>query len=230
MRAGGTGGAQVTRLDRALGLAAAVAATAGIAWASSIRVTPHASQDAVLRLAWTARPERVEDCRPQSEEALEKLPPHMRQAVICEGTTASYRLEVRREGAVIVDQVVRGGGLRHDRPLYVFRDILLPAGEAAVSVRFVRIDSKTTATSGGGARAASSDRDSSGHADDSQGTNAMDPERRRRETEERIRQRGESVPASLSLERRFHFVAHEVILVTYDAGRRGLLAIEEPSR
>ena len=201
----------------------------GIAWASNVRVTPYASHDGVLRLAWTARPERVEDCRLQSEEALAKLPPHMRQALICEGTTASYRLEVRREGTVIVDQIVHGGGLRHDRPLYVFRDIPLPAGEAAITVRFVRIDSKTTATPGEGAPAASSDRESSGHADDRQGTNAMDPERRRRENEERIRQRGEAAPALLSLERRFHFVAHEVILVTYDAGRRQLLAIEQPS-
>jgi hypothetical protein len=230
VRAGRGGGAHVTRLDRALGLAAALAATVGIAWASNLRMTPHASHDAVLRLAWTARPERVEDCKPQSDEALAKLPLHMRQALICEGTTASYRLEVRREGTVIVEQIVHGGGLRHDRPLYVFRDIPLPAGEAAINVRFVRIDSNTTARSGEGAHAGSSDEESSGHAEARRQTNAMDPERRRREGEERFWQRGEAAPALLSLERRFRFVPHEVILVTYDAGRRELLAIEGPSR
>ena len=137
----------MTPLDRSLGIVAALAATMGIAWASNVRVTPYASHDGVLRLAWTARPERVEDCRLQSEEALAKLPPHMRQALICEGTTASYRLEVRREGSDIVDQIVRGGGLRHDRSLYVFRDIPLPPGETDISVRFVRIDPTTTSMS-----------------------------------------------------------------------------------
>lgn len=214
------------RLDRALGVAVALAATMGIAWASNFRMTPHASHDAVLRLAWTARPERVEDCRPQSDETLAKLPAHMRQSLICEGTTATYRLEVRREGTVIAEQIVRGGGLHHDRPLYVFRDIALPDGEAAISVQFVRVDAKTTATSGEGAHARSSDEESSRHAD----ANTMDPERRRREGEERFWQRGEAAPASLSLERRFRFVAHEVILVTYDAGRRELLAVEGASR
>lgn len=220
----------MTRLDRALGLAAALAATVGMAWASNVRMTPYASHDAVLRLAWTARPERVEDCRPQSDEVLAKLPAHMRQFLICEGTTATYRLEVRREGTVIAEQIARGGGLHHDRPLYVFRDIPLPAGETAISVRFVRIDPKTTATSGEGAYAGSSDQASSGHADARLETNAMDPERRRREEDERIRQRGEAVPASLSVERRFRFLPHQVILVTYDAGRRELLAVEGPPR
>ncbi len=56
----------------------------------------------------------------------------------------------------------------------------------------------------------------------------MDDDRRRREGEERIRRREEAIPASLSLERRFHFVAREVILVTYDAERRELVALERP--
>jgi len=219
----------VTPLDRALGIVAALAATMGIAWASNVRVTPYASHDGVLRLAWTARPERVEDCRPQSEEALAKLPPHMRQALICEGTTASYRLEVRREGSVIVDQIVRGGGLRHDRSLYVFRDIPMPPGEADISVRFARIDPTTTSMSGERAHAGTPDEESK-PADASRETNAIDPERRRREGEERFRQRGEAAPAKLSIDRRFSFVPHGVILVTYDAERRELLAIEPPLR
>lgn len=219
----------MTRLDRALGLAVALAATMGIVWASNVRMTPHASGDGVLRLAWSARPERMEDCRPQSEDALAKRPPHMRQALVCEGTTAAYRLEVRREGTVITEQIVRGGGLRHDRPLYVFRDILLPAGEAAISVRFVRLDSGTTADADADehtrSRAASP-----GPVDVTRDTGAMDPDRRRREDEERIRQRGEAVPASLSLDRRFRFLPREVILVTYDPERRELLAVEGSPR
>ena len=64
----------------------------------------------------------------------------MRQPVACEGTTAEYRLEVRIEGALVADRVVRGGGLRRDRRLYVFEEIVLPPGEAAVDVTFDRVD------------------------------------------------------------------------------------------
>jgi hypothetical protein len=209
----------VTRLDRLVGLAVALAATVGIAGASSFRMTSRASHDAVLRLTWTARPERIEDCRPQSEEALAKLPPHMRQALVCEGTTASYRLIVRRETTVILDEIVRGGGLRHDRPLYVFRDIPVPAGETAIEVRFVRLDDST----GQGNAAASSGPDDGGPA-----KSAIDPGRRRREVEERTRQRGEAIPPSLLLQRRLSFVPHEVILVTYDPERRELLTADAP--
>jgi hypothetical protein len=187
-------------------------------------MSPHASPDAVLRLAWTARPERVEDCRQQTDEALAKLPAHMRQSLICEGTTASYRLEVRREGAIVAEQAVRGGGLHHDRPLYVFRDIPMRAGETAISVKFVRIDMPTTRPDESTDSAAGKP---SLHDDRHEGT-SMDPERRRREDEERVLQRGEAVPPSLSLETTFHFGAREVILVTYDAERRTLVALDGP--
>ncbi len=130
----------MTRLDRALGVAAALAVTVGIAWASTVPLTPHGRGDSMLRLAWSARAERLEVCRKQSEEELAKLPVHMRQAEICEGVSARYRLEVRRNEQVIVDQIVQGGGLRHDRPLYVFHEIRQPAGDASFSVQFVRVD------------------------------------------------------------------------------------------
>jgi hypothetical protein len=216
----------MTLLDRLLGCGVAVAATVGIAAASSVRMTPHASADSVLRLTWTARPERVEDCRAQSEEALSKLPPHMRQAVICEGTTASYRLVVRRERAVVLDEIVRGGGLRHDRPLYVFRDIAMPAGDSSIRVQFDRVEVTTSGT--GGTRVPSAGV-LPGTRDAAKRGEAMDADRRRREGDERMRTRGEAIPPSLSIERRFHFLPREVLLVTYDSERRELLALERRS-
>src|SRR6187549_1661116 len=117
----------MTPIGRAVGVVAALVAPIGIGWASTLRTTPNDSASAVLRLAWTARPERIENCRAQSDDELAKIPAHMRQAVVCEGTTAAYRLEVRRDSLLLVDQIVRGGGVRHDRPLYVSRDIALPA-------------------------------------------------------------------------------------------------------
>lgn len=216
----------MTTLGRALGFVVALAVSVGIAWASTWRQTPNDSAQAVLRLAWTARPERVEHCRSQSEEELAKIPAHMRQAVVCEGTTAAYRLEVRREGSVLLDQIVRGGGLRHDRPLYVSHDIPLPPGDAMVSVRFVRIDDSGSAN-GGNAADAGSDREGAAHGRQSP---AIDPARRQREAEERLRLVGEIAPRALLLERRFQFSSRQVILVTYDTERRELVAVEPTSR
>jgi len=210
----------VTTVLRMVGLVVAVAVVTGITHASVLRMRLNPSDAAVLRLAWTARPERVEDCRTQTDEELSKLPAHMRQAVLCEGTTAAYRLEVRYQGDVIAEQVVRGGGLRHDRSLYVSRDIQLPAGDAVVSVKFLRLgsqkpraDSERERLEHAGAEALQPER----HA------GAMDSDRRRREEEERLHSREESVPAVLVLEQRLRLASREVTLVTYDSQRRELI-------
>jgi hypothetical protein len=213
----------MTRFGRATGIVVALAATIGLARASSWPLTPHGSAAGVLRLAWTARPERVENCRSLSEEELSKLPAHMRQSVVCEGTTAAYRLEVRRDGSVVLDEIVRGGGWRHDRPLFVSRDIAMAPGDSLVSVRFVRIDSPAPAEAVP-AGAGRSDHDEK----DDRYSHAIDPDRRRREDEERLHLRGEIAPASLSLEHHLRFAPGRVILVTYDAERRELLTREGP--
>jgi len=198
----------MTPLDRGLGAALAVAAMAGLVWASSAPMTSHGSPDALLRLAWSARPERIETCRQQSDEELARLPQHMRQAVVCDGATAAYRLEVRYNGAVIGERVVRGGGLRQDRRLYVFEEFPLPAGEAAIAVRFERLDSGTPAVA----------------------APENHPEATRREREANQQQRGEAVPARSSLEQRLRFSTRKVILVTYDPERRALVAVQDAPR
>jgi hypothetical protein len=103
-------------------------------------MTLHHPDQAMLRLAWSARPERIERCRQRSQEELARLPAHMRQPLSCEGTTAAYRLSVRDEGRLVVERVVRGGGLRQDRRLYVFEELPLAPGDRRIEVRFDRLD------------------------------------------------------------------------------------------
>jgi hypothetical protein len=138
----------VTATTRILSLAAACAVIAGVVWLSSVPITAHASSAALLRLAWSARPERVEDCRQRSAEELANLPQHMRQPLACEGTTAEYRLQVRAAGALVVDRVVRGGGMRHDRRLYVLEEVPVPAGDTDIQVRFDRVETARSASTG----------------------------------------------------------------------------------
>lgn len=129
----------MTTLTRAAGVVVAFAVTLAIVAGSHVTISRDTDTEGVLRLAWRARPDRVEDCRPQSEEALAGLPAHMRQTMICEGASATYRLQVQVDGQVVLDEQVRGGGLRHDRPIYVFREIRVAQGDRTVAVRFVRL-------------------------------------------------------------------------------------------
>jgi hypothetical protein len=199
-------------LRRAAGAAVALAGALGIAALSNFPVRVHEEPEARLRVAFSARPERIETCRRTSAEEEANLPAHMRQAEICEGTTARYRLDVRRDDSLLVTVLVRGGGLRHDRQLYVLRDVAVPSGRSAIDVRLTRLDSS--------ARSVRDDReerddDHDGEHDDDHG----DDVRRRRMADE--------VPPVLHFHDTVELRPREVILVTYDQSRRRLRAERE---
>lgn len=202
-----------------------------VAWGSVSPLRVASGADATLRISLGARPERIEICREQSNEELAKLAPQMRQSVICEGTTARYRLQVRRNGELLHSQEVRGGGLRHDRQLYVSRDLRVPVGPAAFAVHLVRIDtvanderhderSQERDDDNGDRRAAGDDVSLPG--------GAM-PARATREADERRRRREESVPADLRLELDATLQPREVLLVTYDPERHRLTTVRASS-
>jgi len=205
----------VNTLPRAAGAALAIVLTLALGWASDAPMPAFRPTDAVVRVSWGARPERIETCRTQSDEELAKLMPQMRQRVVCEGTTARYRLEVRHDGRLLASQEVRGGGLRHDRELYVFRELRVPPGPSSLDVRFVRLDSVPAEREDARERGPGADSASGG----------ISPERVRRETEERRRRREEAVPASLALRSDVTLRPREVLLVTYDAEARRLVAV-----
>lgn len=128
-----------------------IVVTLGLAWAlaasSAVSTRWHDDTASELRLSWNARPERIETCRIVSSEELARRPAHMRQQVICEGTSASYALLVVANGDTLDQSVIRGGGLRGDRPILLMRDFPLPEGEHTLHLRFTRrevVDSTTT--------------------------------------------------------------------------------------
>ena len=191
----------MTPLDRIVGAALAILVLAAVVWASNAPITANRSADAVLRLAWSARPERVEKCRQRSAEELARLPQHMRQPIECEGTTAEYRLQVRIDGALVADRVFHGGGLRRDRRLYVFEELAIPPGQASIDVRFDRVTPDHTGTGTDSNPAAN--------------PGSTPPARAT-----------EAVPPHLALERRLHFVSREATLVTYSPEGRTLVAVQ----
>lgn len=127
---------------RALRSVLAVGVTGVLAWglavSSGVALRWHADDASELRLSWSARPQRIETCRTLSAEELAARPAHMQRAVECVGVAATYALLVMVDGDTLSQSVVQGGGLRHDRSIFLLRSFPMPPGERRVVVRFTR--------------------------------------------------------------------------------------------
>jgi hypothetical protein len=178
----------MTAVHRIAGFGVAVAVGAGLVWGSHVPLKLETSEDAVLRLAWAVRPERIETCHELTEKELAAVPKHMQQQRICEGVAAQYRLLVRDERGIRIDRVHHGGGLRQDRRLYVFEELPLQR-HSSVEVTFERVNIATD------------------------------------EDEDEADERDDAIPAAMSLVVPPPTGPREVTLVTYDPGRRALVAV-----
>lgn len=193
--------------------AAAVASAASLvllARASAAPMPYHDAGAALLRLSWSARPERIETCRTLSAEELEREEEHMRQRVECEGTFASYTLRVEADQRVMSESVVRGAGLRHDRPIYLLRELPVPGGAHRVRISFARRERP---------RDRSADESTQGRSEPDTGIFAG---RAEREEVERTRRRRAAIPSLLVLDTTLVFAPDRVVLITLDAERRTL--------
>ncbi|MEO8478753.1 MAG: hypothetical protein ABI542_03900 [Gemmatimonadota bacterium] len=176
----------------------------------------HGDDSSRLRLSWGARPERIEVCRTLSEAELADRPEHMRQRLECEGTTASYALEIHVDGQEIDSRVLRGGGLRHDRPMYLLDDLVIAPGAHHLVVTLTRREEEP---------------DDVGDEDDriaSVVDTGIFAGRAQRELEERDRRKRAAIPGSLRLDTLIVFREHEVKLMTFDAERQ-LLQLYQPA-
>jgi len=210
-------------MTRLAGVVVASVTLFGLALASTASMPVSSSRNAVVRLSLGARPERIESCLAQTNEELERVLPQMRQQVICEGTTARYRMDVRRDSVVLLSRVVRGGGLRNDRQLYVFHDLVVPSGPSSIDVRFVRLDTVQTETEKEGGHEAG---ERKGERKGERSDEDIAPDRARRETEERRRRRAEAMPPELHLRIDVTLAPREVLLVTYNSEARQLTAVQ----
>ena len=181
-----------------------------LAWLSAIPFPQHASNEARLRLSFSARPERIEVCRTLSDEELEKLAEHMRQRVSCEGVLATYTLRVDVDGKTIGESVVRGAGLRHDRPLYLLEDFPVPPGEHRFRVSLIRRE-KTDNDAAAYAQAVVPEVDTGLYAG-----------RAQREATEHARRAGAAIPPSLVLDTTFVLPPLRVALIRFNSERRAL--------
>jgi hypothetical protein len=116
---------------------ALVAAAVMLALGAGSRAPWRVEDDrAAIRLAWQARSERSEECRPLTEEERARRPVHMRRSEVCETRAVAYLLRVAVDDRVVVADTVRGAGARADRPVHVSRELRVPPGEHALEVSF----------------------------------------------------------------------------------------------
>ena len=213
---------------RILGGIVAAAALLGLTAASRVAVPLHRGSGALLRVAWTARPQRIERCRTLSDAELAEVPAHMRQREECESTTATYRMEIRRDGMLLAAAGLHGGGLRRDRQIYVLRELALPSGPSTVEVRVTRDDVETEDDDDRGDDQAG-DRDDArrgADSDDDAGQyRSAGDDRDDRDAERRRRRAGDEIPASLVLRETVTLAPREVLLVTYDRTARRLRTV-----
>ena len=198
-------------------LLAAVALAALVALSRAPYVVARADE-ALVRLSWSGRPERIEHCRERSDEELERLPAHMRLRVECEGRSARYAVRVLRDGTVLSTDTVTGGGLRGDRSIHMLREYRVAPGVHAIAVDVTRTD---TAHTDGDDHEDGSEEDG---GDRPRGPKDDRPDRRSREQEERRRQRQERLPPRLRLDTTVTLAPGAVVLVSYDPILRQLVA------
>jgi hypothetical protein len=204
-----------------------VGAALALAFGSAAPFRVNTLPEARLRVAFSARPERIETCRTPSESELANLPAHMRQGVVCEGTTATYRLEVRRDDSLVATALLRGGGLRHDRRLYALRELRVPSGHSTIDVRLVRVDTIVAAA----ARASDDHGRDERAADDHGRRRSRDDDARpgndafARDEDEHRRTVADEVPPLLVLRDTMTLNPREVLLVTYDQAMHRLRTV-----
>jgi hypothetical protein len=216
----------VTRaLHIGLATLVSIGAALGLALVSDAPFHANVRDDARLRIAFSARPERIESCRTPSESELANLPAHMRQGVVCEGTTATYRLEVRRDDSLVTTALLRGGGLRHDRRLYALRELSVPSGRSTIDVRLARVDSVASHPAREArdrSRDQGADHGSREHRDDHTrlGEDAL-----ARDEDEHRRTVADEVPPLLTLRDTITLAPREVLLLTYDQATHRLRTV-----
>ncbi|MGE5927489.1 MAG: hypothetical protein ACM357_09050 [Gemmatimonadota bacterium] len=198
-------------LGRAIAtLGVTAAAAAALAAGSGIATPYHAADASRLRLSWTARPERIEQCRALSDEELVLRPEHMRQRMECEGGFATYALTVVIDGRQVEDAVLRGGGVRNDRPIHDLRELDVAPGRHRVQVSLVRREADA-------ARDEDDEPEGDDAGDDDSGISA---DRGERERTERARRQRAALPVSVTLDTTMVFRAGQVAVITFDAGAR----------
>jgi hypothetical protein len=201
-----------------LGLVVSLAVMAAMVGLSRAPYATGRGADALLRLSWSGRPQRIERCRELSDAELARRPAHMRRRLECEGRPARYVVRVAVDGQTASLDTVTGGGLRGDRAIHMLREFRVEPGTRAVAIEMRRLEPIEDEEAG--------DDD----AEEGESPESGPRDRAAREREERMRERQEALPPRLELARSVTLAPGAVALVTYDASGRRLVMVQGGAR
>lgn len=128
-----------------LGIVLAVIGTGVMAGLSQLPYRAETTDRAVLRLSWRYEPGDEAGCRLPTSEELAELPPHMRNPNACVRTPTPYLLQLRVDGQTVLERTLRAAGAREDRPVFVYEEVTLEAGERTLDVLFEALAGTTEA-------------------------------------------------------------------------------------
>ncbi|MBK6493589.1 MAG: hypothetical protein IPG05_00550 [Gemmatimonadetes bacterium] len=115
------------------------------------------------------------------------------------------------DDSVLTEEIVRGGGLRHDRPLSLFREFPVRQGAHRIHVTLRRRETPTAMDT---SLAVGAEPDTGLYAG-----------RATREAAERSRRTLAAIPPSLALDTVVSFARARVVLITFNADRRRLVIV-----
>lgn len=107
---------------------------------SNFELRSAGGQQAWARLSWRVPAIVSEVCRSPTEQELANLPSHMQAQEICEGLSTPFRLTLAVDGDLVLDEIIRPGGARQDRPVVVFFEEPISPGLHTLTVAFEPTD------------------------------------------------------------------------------------------
>jgi hypothetical protein len=159
-------------------------------------------------------------CRTLSAAELAEREEHMRQRMECDGRFATYALRVEVDGRMVHESILRGAGLRHDRPIYLLREIDLTPGDHHLHISFTRREKTDD----------DDDHDAVARPVAVETDTGVFAGRAQREVVERSRRARAAIPAKLELDTTVSFLPHRAVVASFDPERRAFRLLGEPPR
>ncbi len=100
---------------------------AAFAMGPAFSPVPEGSGELKISMAHLA--ERIEPCRPLTEEERAELPPTRRVTEVCERGRVPTLVRLRLDGELIIDRLVKAAGWQEDGRAYLLEFQPLPAGQ-----------------------------------------------------------------------------------------------------
>ncbi|QEA13322.1 hypothetical protein [Comamonas flocculans] len=97
---------------------------------------PLPPETAQIKVSFLHHGQRVEECRPYTEEEKAKMAPNMRKSMKCGRERSPVHIEVDIDGQQVLSHTAVPAGLSRDGASTMYRRLNVPAGEHRITVRF----------------------------------------------------------------------------------------------